>query len=84
MEVSAEIVRQEIVDICKKFNWQISPRPFQIDFFVKAVVGLSGFLEVQDFAGTNLLFIFSIFKAPCGSGKSMLYQLLPFILKTFR
>ena len=61
MEVTAEIVRQEIVEICRKFNWQISPRPFQIDFFVKAIAGLSGFLEVQNFAGTNFLLISFIF-----------------------
>ena len=61
MEVSLEIVRQEIVEICRKFNWPISPRPFQIDFFVKAIAGLSGFLEVQNFAGTNFLLISFIF-----------------------
>ena len=46
MDISEEDICQTITEICRTFNWRVSPKKFQQDFFVKAVAGVSGFLEV--------------------------------------
>ena len=84
MDISEEEICQSMSEICCTFNWKVTPKQFQQEFFVKAVAGVSGFLEVfvVVVVGGDL-FIFK-WQAPCGAGKSMLYQLLPFVLKKHR
>ena len=33
--------------VCDKFNLKIKLKPFQIEFFMKALTGVSGFLRVK-------------------------------------
>ena len=47
MDLSEEDLLEGISEICENFKWEIKPKKFQLDFFCKAVKGLSGFLEVN-------------------------------------
>ena len=47
MDTSLEAVSLTLSDICEELNWKIVPKPFQVQFFAKAALGLGGFLEVS-------------------------------------
>ena len=49
MGVSEDEIKSTIAQICQEFNWQVTLKPFQHEFMVKAVAGLSGFVEVMIF-----------------------------------
>ena len=42
-----EVMAKTLMELCAKHGLNIFPRPFQIEFFIKAVAGVSGFLEVR-------------------------------------
>ena len=46
MDISIEAISLALADICQDLKWEVCPKVFQEEFFVKAVQGLGGFLEV--------------------------------------
>ena len=73
---------EELKTICTDLGLgDIQLREFQVEFFSQAVAGTSGFLRVRY---SGIVFSQTILKAPCGMGKSLLYQLLPFVLSKSR
>ena len=65
--IPEEVMREYLCALCEKHGINYKPKAFQVEFFMRAISGVSGFLRAQ-----------------CGSGKSFLFQLLPFVLQHFR
>ena len=82
-DISIDTISLALADICQNLKLEVIPKVFQQEFFLKAVQGFGGFLQVS-FGQICFDILLLNMQAPCGAGKSLLYQLLPFILKKYR
>ena len=81
--IQEESLKSVLLGICDQFGLKVILKEFQIKFFMKAMCGIGGFLRVSML--TIHVFTYSVhIQAPCGMGKSLCFQLLPFALKHFR